>query len=80
MEPKIPLLGEDGRTSVNRIEEHHCSREKLLIQHPIQGSIHACTTHEYRCGSESAITMTDREELKGKMGNINKKFPISWLR
>ncbi len=69
MEPKIPLfLGEDGRTSINRMGEHHRSREKHLIQHPIQGSIHASTTHGYRCGSHSTIAMENREELKGEDG------------
>ncbi len=74
MEQKSPFfLGEDGRTSVNRIEEHHCSREKHLIQHPIQGSNHTCATHGYRYRSESAITMENRGELKGEDGKHEQK-------
>ena len=48
--------------------EHHCSGEKHLIQHPIQGSNHTCATHGYRYRSESVITMENREELKGEAG------------
>ena len=76
MEPKIPLLGEDGETPINRVGEHHRSREKHLIQHPIQALIHTCTTHRYRCGSHSTITMKNRPELNGEDANMNKKLPI----